>query len=132
MKRISVEAVVIVTSILLAFAIDAWWRLLTEELMAATRRGFWNRTALEQIKNSGALRQMNNQQLAEKISAYEAYEDAKLSLLTDDLNAVKIVVNSYLVPGGYYGIRPRAVTEMPRLEANARELIELLKQEYPQ
>ena len=33
----------------------------------------WNRTALEQIKNSGALRQMKNQQLAEKISAYEAF-----------------------------------------------------------
>jgi hypothetical protein len=32
----------------------------------------WNRTALEQIKSSGALRQMKNQQLAEAISAYEA------------------------------------------------------------
>jgi hypothetical protein len=32
----------------------------------------WNRTALEQIKNSGALRQMRNQQLAESISEYEA------------------------------------------------------------
>jgi len=79
LKRIAVEAVVIVTSILLAFAIDAWWderqerieeaeillglesefsryrddleksieyhanvRLLTEELMAATRRGSWD------------------------------------------------------------------------------------------
>ena len=79
LKRIAVEAVVIVTSILLAFAIDAWWderqerieetevllglksefsryrddlaksieyhanvRLLTEELMASTRRGSWD------------------------------------------------------------------------------------------
>jgi len=33
----------------------------------------WNRTALEQIKNSGALRQMKNQELAAKISAYEAF-----------------------------------------------------------
>ena len=32
----------------------------------------WNRTALEQIKNSGALRQMENRLLAEKISAYDA------------------------------------------------------------
>jgi hypothetical protein len=32
----------------------------------------WNRTALEQIKSSGALRQMRNQQLAEAISEYEA------------------------------------------------------------
>jgi hypothetical protein len=33
----------------------------------------WNRTALEQIKSSGALRQMKNQELAEKISAYESF-----------------------------------------------------------
>ena len=33
----------------------------------------WNRTALEQIKSSGSLRQMRNQQLAERISAYEAF-----------------------------------------------------------
>jgi len=32
----------------------------------------WNRTALDQIKSSGALRQMRNQQLAELISEYEA------------------------------------------------------------
>jgi len=32
----------------------------------------WNRTALEQIKSSGALRQMKSRQLAGKISAYEA------------------------------------------------------------
>lgn len=33
----------------------------------------WNRTALEQIKSSGALRQVRNQKLAEKIAAYEAF-----------------------------------------------------------
>ena len=148
----------------------------------------WNRTALEQIKNSGALRQMKNQQLAEKISAYEAftnhlegdfefdrtvgtnsvrlagtvidmnypnvheifgstspssfsfpesqfhetYKDTNLSLLTDNMEDVKVVVNSYLILGGYYGIRPRADVEMPRLAADARELIELLRQEYPE
>ena len=148
----------------------------------------WNRTALEQIKSSGALRQMANQELAAKISAYEAYtnhlegdfefdrtagtkavelastiidmnypdvrnvlgaasprsfsfpdsafhtafEDTNLSLLTDDMNDIKLVVNSYLVLGGYYGIKPRADSEMPDLEANARELIELLKEEYPE
>jgi hypothetical protein len=32
----------------------------------------WNRTALEQMKNSGALPQMKNQKLAGKISAYDA------------------------------------------------------------
>ena len=148
----------------------------------------WNRTAMEQIKSSGALRQMKNQELAEKISAYEAftnhlegdfdfdrtvgtnsvalagtvidmnypnvheifgstspssfsfpesqfhetYKDTNLSLLTDNMEDVKVVVNSYLILGGYYGIRPRADVEMPRLAADARELIELLKQEYPE
>ncbi len=148
----------------------------------------WNRTALEQIKSSGALPQMNNQELAEKISAYEAftnhlegdydfdrtvgtnavalagtvidmnyqnvhddfgsgspmsfsfpdspfhaaYEDSNLYLLTDNMERIKVVVNNYLILGGYYGIRPRAEIEMPRLAANARELIELLKDEYPE
>ncbi len=83
LKRISVEGVVIVASILLAFAIDAWWderqerieeaeillglqnefsryrddlaksieyhaisRLLTEQLMAATRHGSWRSETL--------------------------------------------------------------------------------------
>lgn len=148
----------------------------------------WNRTALEQIKSSGALRQMKNQALAEKISEYEAftnhlegdfvfdrtvgtnsvvlagtvidmnypniyevfgstspssfsfpdsqfhmtYKDTNLSLLTDNMEDIKVVVNNYVVLGGYYGIRPRADTEMPRLVANAAELIVLLKEEYPE
>jgi len=148
----------------------------------------WNRTALEQIKSSGALRQMANQELAAKIAAYEAYtnhlegdfefdrtagtkaveqastiidmnypkvhdvlgsasprtfsfpdspfhaafENTELPLLTDDMKDIKLVVNSYLVLGGYYGIRPRAATEMPRLKSDANELIELLKEEYPE
>jgi len=148
----------------------------------------WNRTALEQIKNSGALRQMENQELAAKISAYEAFtnhlegdfefdrtagtraielastvidmnyqglheifgsgspntfsfpdspfheafKDTNLSLLTDSMEEMRLVVNSYLVLGGYYGIRPRAVREIPLLAADARELIELLKEEYPE
>lgn len=146
----------------------------------------WNRTALEQIKSSGALRQMKNQELAEKISAYEAftnhlegdfefdrtvgtnaialagtvidmnypkiheifgstspssfsfpesqfhtmYKDTNLSLLTDNMEDIKVVVNTYLALGGYYGIRPRSDTEMPKLAANARELIAMLKEEY--
>lgn len=32
----------------------------------------WNRTALDQLKTSGALREMRNQELARKISAYDA------------------------------------------------------------
>ena len=148
----------------------------------------WNRTALEQIMSSGALRQMKNQELAGKISAYEAfthhlegdfdfdrsvgisavalagtvvdmnypnvsnvfpakspdsfsfpesefhkaYEDSSLSLLTDDIKKIRVVVNSYLILGGYYGIRPRAENEMPRLTADANELIALLNAEYPE
>jgi hypothetical protein len=148
----------------------------------------WNRTALEQIKSSGALRQMRDRYLAEKISAYEAfthhlegdfdfdrvvgirsvqlaatiidmnypevqaifpskspssfsfpesplhkaYKDTNRSLLTDDLNDIRRVVNNYLILGGYYGIRPRADTEMKKLEADARELVKLLKEEYPE
>jgi hypothetical protein len=148
----------------------------------------WNRTALEQIKSSGALPQMKNQELAEKISAYEAftnhlegdydfdrtvgtnavalagtvidmnyqnvheifgssspssfsfpdspfhaaYEDSNLYLLADNMERIKVVVNNYLILGSYYGIRPRAEIEMPRLAANAKELIELLKDEYPE
>ena len=63
---------------------------------------------------------------------HEAYKDTDLSLLTDDLKDIKIAVNSYLVLGGYYGIRPRAENEMPRLAADARELIALLQEEYPE
>lgn len=33
----------------------------------------WNRTTLEQMKSSGAIRQMENRSLAEKISAYDAF-----------------------------------------------------------
>jgi hypothetical protein len=147
----------------------------------------WNRTALEQIKSSGALRQMKNQELAGKISAYEAftnhlegdfqfdrtagisavglagtvvdmsypgihdkfgsgspttfsfpesefhdaYSGTELALLADDMEDIKLVLNSYLILGSYYGIRPRALSEIPDLAADARELIDLLKLEYP-
>jgi hypothetical protein len=61
-----------------------------------------------------------------------AYKDTNLSLLTDDINEIRRVVNSYLILGGHYGIRPRADTEMRMLEERAKELIVLLKQEYPE
>ena len=63
---------------------------------------------------------------------HTTYKDTDLSLLTDNMEDIKVVVNGYLTLGGYYGIRPRADTEMPRLAANARELIALLKEEYPE
>ena len=148
----------------------------------------WSRTALDQIKSSGALRQMKNQQLAETISEYEAlthhldgdfnfdrtvgtsalalagevidlnypdlhevfpvgpveafsFPNAKLSeeygnetrsLMTDDIDAIKVVVNSYLILANSPGLRPRAEIEMPQLVSTARELIAFLKEEYPQ
>ena len=148
----------------------------------------WNRTALDQIKSSGALRQMKNQQLAEMISEYEAlthhldgdfdfdrtvgtnalalagevidlnypdlqevfpvgaveaisfpntklsekYGNVTRSLLTDDVDDIKVVVNSYLVLANSPGLRPRAEIEMPQLVSTARELIAFLKEEYPQ
>jgi hypothetical protein len=63
---------------------------------------------------------------------HDVYKDTNLSLLTDDLKDIKVVVNSYLVLGGYYGIRPRVEVEMPKLEADAQQLIALLKEEYPE
>jgi hypothetical protein len=148
----------------------------------------WNRTALDQIRNSGALRQMKNQQLAEMISEYEAltrhldedfdfdrtmgtsalalagevidlnypdiadvipigpvetfsFPNTKLSerygsitrsLLTDDVDDIRVVVNSYLILANSPGLRPRAEIEMPQLVSTARELILFLRQEYPQ
>jgi hypothetical protein len=147
----------------------------------------WNRTALAQLKSSGALRQMKSQQLVDKISAYEAltyhleqdfdydrtvgtnalarasqvvdmnyanideifpvgvfeefsfpnlklrevYMGTNRTLLTTDIKQVKMAVNSYLNLGRSPGIRPRTEIEMPKLLASARELIALLKQEYP-
>lgn len=148
----------------------------------------WNRTALDQIKSSGALRQMKNQHLAEMISEYEAltyhldgdfdfdravgtsalalagqvidlnypdiqeifpvgpveafsfpntrlnekYGNMTRSLLTDDADDIKVVVNSYLSLANSPGLRPRAEIEMPKLVSTARELIVLLKEEYAQ
>ena len=147
----------------------------------------WNRTALEQILNSGALRQMENRLLAGKISAYDAttrhldedfahdrrngsnasaladqvvnmnypnlsevlnvgptgyfvpmsrlldtYKNTDLPLLTNDIELVRIAVNSFLQLGGRMGISSRVGNEMPRLVADAEELIELLKAEYPE
>jgi hypothetical protein len=147
----------------------------------------WNRTALEQMKGSGALRQMKNQKLAAAIAAYEAlthhldddfdfdravgataislagqvvdmnypglgevvpvneyevfsfphsnihaaYADANLSLLTHDVQSVAAAVNGYLILADKPGIRPRTENEMPELIASAKELIAMLKAEYP-
>lgn len=148
----------------------------------------WNRTALEQIKNSGALAQMKNSLLVEKISEYEAltihldgdfefdrtvgtsalaiasqvvdmnyldiqqvfptgvlesfsfphlelheaYSHTDHALLSGDIKDIKAMLNSYLILGNSPGLRPRANIEMPKLVSGARELIALLKEEYPE
>ena len=148
----------------------------------------WNRIALEQIKSSGALRQMRNQELAAKISAYEAFtyhleddfefdravgikavgmagdvvnmnypgirqvfpskspstfsfpdspvhlsfEGVNLSLLTDNVKDIQTTVNQYLILGGYYGIRPKADTEIKKAADDAKELIASPREEYPE
>ena len=147
----------------------------------------WNRTALDQIKSSGALRQMKNQKLAEMISEYEAlthhldgdfdfdrtvgtralalagqvidlnypdlqealpvgsveafsfpntklsekYGNVTRSLLINNVDDIKVVVNSYLILANSPGLRPRAEIEMPQLMSTARDLIASLKEEYP-
>ena len=63
---------------------------------------------------------------------HEVYKETNLSLLTDDMKDIKVAANSYLVLGSYYGIRPRAEVEIPKLVAEAQELIALLKEEYPE
>ena len=55
-----------------------------------------------------------------------------LALLTEDLREIRLAVNSYLELGGAYGIRPRMEVEMPKLIADAQELIGMLEAEYPQ
>jgi hypothetical protein len=148
----------------------------------------WNRAALDQMRNSGALQQMENQELAAKIAAYEAftrhldedfeydrsvgtaavtlanevvnmnypdlhdlvgtresqafsfpdstihraYEDVHLSLLTDDVGELMTVVNAYLTLADRPGLRPRLYDEMPTLIANAKELVGLLRAEFPE
>jgi uncharacterized membrane protein YgaE (UPF0421/DUF939 family) len=150
----------------------------------------WNRAALDQLKSSGALRQIKNQQLVKKISEYDAltrhldqdydnddnnirvamnvalkvvnmnypnreqisvYDDDvsedlvaaffdselyreirrnDLVLLTDDINEVRHVVNTFLVLSSSLDARTRI--EFPRLKANGLEIIELINAEYQQ
>lgn len=146
----------------------------------------WNRTAMEQLKSAGALRKIDNTELVEKITAYEAltlhldedyntdksifeaasnfrdlvvdsnyprdahfmslvnesaklpieselemwrqeYRGLQLTLLTKDMNDVKIMVNKY---GKVRLIEARVHAEIPRLIGQAEKLIQLLRTEY--
>jgi Family of unknown function (DUF6090) len=148
----------------------------------------WHRAAVEQLKSSGAMGDIENADLVMKITAYdslthhldedyamdyeillearkladevvdsnypmderamgvlrelmrqpytfpaasfqELYQDTKLQLLTDDMNKVRILANKF---GSLGNIKAHTEHEIPDLLANAKELIDLLKTEYPQ
>lgn len=61
----------------------------------------------------------------------EKYGNVTRSLLTDDVDDIRVVVNSYLILANSPGLRPRAEIEMPQLVSTARELIASLNEEYP-
>lgn len=147
----------------------------------------WHRGAIEQMKSAGALQQMRNFELANKIAAYEAlthhldqdfiddqerieearrfadqvvdsgypinpqfegwvrkmfhgtmvfpspelhaiYADTRLQILTDDIRHVRVMSNKFQAAAG---MKARLEREIPGLVANAREIIALLRQEYP-
>jgi len=62
-------------------------------------------------------------------SFHELYQGTDLQLLTDDMNEVRVMVNSF---GSLGNIKAHTDHEIPSLLANAKELIDLLKTEYPQ
>ena len=59
---------------------------------------------------------------------YEAYSDVELQLLTDDITKVRVMVNLFDHLGF---MRIRSDQEFPRLQEQARKLIQLLQAEYP-
>jgi hypothetical protein len=62
-------------------------------------------------------------------SLHEFYKDTELQLLTDDLNKVRAMVNKF---GKLGNIKAHTDREIPKLLENAKELINLLKTEYPE
>jgi len=57
------------------------------------------------------------------------YADTKLQILTDDIRQVRVMSNKFQTAAG---MQPRVEHEIPTLVANAREIIALLRQEYPE
>jgi hypothetical protein len=57
------------------------------------------------------------------------YADTRLQLLADDIRQVRVMSNAYQSASG---MQVRLEYEIPALVANAREIIALLRQEYPQ
>jgi len=57
------------------------------------------------------------------------HADTKLQILTDDIRQVRVMSNKFQTAAG---MQPRLEHEIPTLVANAREIIALLRQEYPE
>lgn len=57
------------------------------------------------------------------------YADTKLQLLTDDIRQVRVMSNKFQTASS---MQPRVEHEIPTLVENAREIIALLRQEYPE
>jgi hypothetical protein len=60
---------------------------------------------------------------------HEVYAGTRLQLLTDDIRKIRVMSNKYQRA---QGMQARSEREIPMLVANAREIIDLLKQEYPE
>jgi hypothetical protein len=60
---------------------------------------------------------------------HEIYADTRLQLLTDDVRKIRVMSNKYQRA---QGMRARSEREIPMLVANAKEIIGLLQQEYPE
>lgn len=60
---------------------------------------------------------------------HEMYADTPLRLLTDDVRKIRMMSNRYQRA---QGMQARSHREIPMLVANAREIIKLLQQEYPE
>lgn len=57
------------------------------------------------------------------------YADTKLQLLTDDIRQIRVMSNKFQSAAG---MQPRLEHEIPTLVKDAREIIALLRQEYPE
>jgi hypothetical protein len=147
----------------------------------------WHRAAMEQLKSSGALRNIEDADLVARITAYESlthhldddyamdreflfeaqklahevvdanylvdeqamavmrelrhqpytfpaqsfhelYQDTELQLLAEDMHQVRVLVNKF---GELGNIKAHTDEEIPSLLDNAKELIDVLRTEYP-
>ena len=60
---------------------------------------------------------------------HQVYADTRLQLLTDDVRKIRVMSNKYQRA---QGMQARSEREIPLLVANAKEIVSLLKQEYPE